>query len=118
MSRILLFYILPFLLPFIGFFTYRFLVTRGQPLLRHTPWFVLSAAGLALVIASLVTLALTGGWQSGGDYLPPRLEDGRIVPGEVRRPTDDVPEVVVDPMAEEPTPDEPTPDEPTGDDGG
>ena len=86
MLRIVVFYILPFLLPFIGFFTYRFLVTRGQPLLTNTPWFVLSAAGLALVSASLLSLALYGGWESEGDYLPPRVEDGRIVPGEMRRP--------------------------------
>ena len=86
MARIILFYILPFLLPFIGFFSYRLLVTRGRPLLENTPWFVLSAAGLGLVIVSLVTLALTGGWDRSGDYVPPRFEDGRIVPGEVRSP--------------------------------
>jgi hypothetical protein len=108
MSRIMLFYILPFLLPFIGFFTYRFLVTRGQPLLQNTPWFVLSAMGLALVIASLVTLALTGGWDQEGDYVPPRLEEGRIVPGEVRQPGRAGPPAVADP----------TPELPAGDDGG
>jgi hypothetical protein len=83
MLRILLFYILPFLLPFIGFFTYRYLVTDGRALLQNTPWFVLCVAGLALVIVSLVTLAFTGGWDTAGDYAPPRLEDGRIVPGRV-----------------------------------
>ena len=86
MLRIFLFYILPFLLPFVGFFTYRYLVTDGRALLQNTPWFILCVAGLALVIASLVTLALTGGWESQGDYAPPRLEDGRIVPGEMRQP--------------------------------
>ncbi len=86
MLRILLFYLLPFLLPFIGFFSYRLLVTRGQFLLRHTPWFVLCLAGLGLVIVTLLTLALSGGWQVGGDYAPPRLEGGQIVPGEVRPP--------------------------------
>ncbi len=86
MTRILLFYLLPFLLPFIGFFTYRFLVTRGRALLQNTPWFVLSTAGLGLVVVSLVSFALIGGWESGGDYVPPRLENGRIVPGEVRAP--------------------------------
>jgi len=84
MLRIVLFYLLPFLLPFIGYFTYRFLMTRGRPLLQQTPWYVLSVIGLVLVVASLVTLALTGGWQREGDYVPPHLEDGRIVPGMVR----------------------------------
>jgi hypothetical protein len=102
MARIVLFYILPFLLPFIGFFTYRFLVTRGQPLLQNTPWFVLSTAGLALVIASLVTLALTGGWDRSGDYVPPRVEDGRIVPGQVRSPAVEGPS---DAAADEPAAD-------------
>ncbi len=104
MLRILLFYILPFLLPFVGFFTYRYLVTRGQPLLQSTPWFVLSAAGLALVSVSLVTLALTGGWERGGDYVPPRIEDGRIVPGEVRRPADDPRTPSAEPAPAEPAP--------------
>jgi|GEM_PF-481784 len=90
MLRILLYYIVPFLLPFIGFFTYRYLVTDGRALLKNTPWFVLTVAGLALVIASLFTLALTGGSDVGGDYAPPRLEDGRIVPGEVRTPAGEV----------------------------
>jgi hypothetical protein len=83
MLRIVLFYILPFLLPFIGFFTYRYLVTDGRSLLQNTPWLILCIAGLALLIASLFTLALTGGWDTGGAYVPPRVEDGRIVPGEV-----------------------------------
>lgn len=89
MLRIILFYILPFLLPFIGYFIYNFLVTRGQPLLRQTPWFVLCVVGLVLVIASLVTLALTGGFERDGDYVPPHMEDGRIVPGTVRFGGDD-----------------------------
>ena len=92
MLRILLFYILPFLLPFIGFFTYRYLVTDGRALLQKTPWFVLTAAGLVLVIVSLFTLALVGGWDTEGEYAPPRLEDGRIVPGEVRVPAAEVPD--------------------------
>lgn len=83
MLRILLFYILPFLLPFIGFFTYRYLVTDGRALLQNTPWFVLCVAGLALVSVSLVTVALTGGWDTAGEYAPPSYEDGRIVPGRV-----------------------------------
>ncbi len=88
MLRILLFYLIPFLLPFVGYFTYRYLVTDGRALLENTPWFLLSVSGLGLVVASLLTLAFVGGWDAGGEYAPPRLEDGRIVPGEVRRPGD------------------------------
>ncbi len=89
MLRIFLFYVLPFLLPFIGFFAYRFLVTRGQALLDETPWFVLTVLGLALAIGTLVTVALTGGGEIDADYLPPRIEDGLIVPGEIRPPVAD-----------------------------
>lgn len=64
---------------------------------------MLSALGLALVILTLVTLALTGGWDREGDYVPPRVQDGRIVPGEVRRPDE------AEPVA---------PELPVGDDGG
>ena len=97
MLRIVLFYILPFLLPFIGFFTYRFLVTRGQAMVKETPWFILIVAGLGLAIVSLVTVALVGGGDKDADYQPPRIEDGRIVPGEITAPiadpdaTDDAP---------------------------
>ena len=89
MLRIVLFYILPFLLPFIGFFAYRFLVTRGQALLDQTPWFVLTVAGLGLAIGTLLTVALTGGGEIDADYAPPRFEDGRVIPGEVVAPIPD-----------------------------
>jgi hypothetical protein len=90
MLRILLYYVVPFLLPFVGFFTYRYLVTDGRTFLQNTPWFWLTTAGLALVVVSLFTIAFTGGWDVEGDYAPPRLEDGRIVPGEVRVPAGEV----------------------------
>ena len=89
MLRIVLFYVLPFLLPFIGFFTYRFLVTRGQAMVNETPWFILTVAGLGLAIGTLVTVALTGGGEINADYQPPRIEDGRIVPGEITAPVAD-----------------------------
>ena len=89
MLRIVLFYILPFLLPFIGFFLYRFLVTRGQPLLQSTPWFVLSVIGLFCVIASLFTLAFLPNGDPEGTYVPPHMEDGRLVPGQVVGPQDE-----------------------------
>jgi hypothetical protein len=96
MLRVLLYYVLPFLLPFVGFFTYRYLLTDGRALLQNTPWFVLTTAGLALVVVSLFTIAFTGGWDVEGDYRPPRFEDGRIVPGEVRVPAGEVIEEPVD----------------------
>lgn len=83
MVRILVEVVLPFLAPFLVFFGYRLLVTRGRGLLERTPWYVLITCGLALACLSLVSLAFTGGAEPGGAYRPARIEGGRIVPGEV-----------------------------------
>lgn len=81
--RILLEVVLPFLAPFALFALYRLLVTKGRPMLERAPWFLLTAAGLVLACAALVSLAFSGGWSAGGRYVPPHVENGRIVPGEV-----------------------------------
>ena len=47
---------------------------------------MLTATGLVLACASLVSLAFIGGEEPGGAYVPPHIEDGRIVPGEVKPP--------------------------------
>lgn len=84
MARIVLQVVLPFLAPFLAYFAYRLLVTRGRGLLERTPWYLLLTCGLALACVSLVSLAFTGGATPEGSYVPARIEDGRIVPGEVR----------------------------------
>lgn len=86
MLRVLLQVVLPFLAPFIIFGAWRLLVTRGRGFLGRTPWFLLTVAGMLLACVSLVTLAFLGGDAPGGEYLPSRIEDGRIVPGEVKPP--------------------------------
>jgi hypothetical protein len=86
MGRVLLQVVLPFLAPFILFGLYRLLVTRGRAVLERTPWFLLTVSGIVLACGSLVALALVGGDPPGGSYVPPRIEDGRIVPGEVKPP--------------------------------
>ncbi len=86
MARVLLQIVLPFLAHFVLFYLYRLLVTRGQGFLGSTPWFVLTASGLALACLGFVALAFTGGWEPGGEYVPPHLEGGRVVPGLVVRP--------------------------------
>ena len=84
--RIFLQFALPFLAPFLVFSAYRLLVTRGRGLLDRTPWFVLSVTGLVLACASLVSLAFLGGSPPGGTYVPPRIEGGQVLPGEVKPP--------------------------------
>jgi len=81
MLRVFIYYVLPFILPFLGYFAYVYLVTRGRRFLEDTPWVVLTISGLALVVVSLVSLALWGGAEYSGEYVPPSFEDGEIVPG-------------------------------------
>jgi hypothetical protein len=85
MTRQLLQY-LPFLLPFVGYAAY-IIVARSlgrSASWRTAPWLWLTTAGLVLVIAVLlVTWALDPREGIEGEYVPPRLEDGKIVPGHV-----------------------------------
>ena len=83
--RIVLQYLLPFLLPFLGYLGYRMLVDRGRGFLEDMPWYVLTVIGLALTVVSLVGLALLEGGSPDGVYVPPHVEDGRIVPGHVEQ---------------------------------
>ena len=77
MLRVFLQVALPFLAPFLAFAAYRLLVTRGRGFLGRTPWFLLTATGMLLACASLVSLAFLGGDPPGGAYVPSRIENGR-----------------------------------------
>lgn len=85
MVRVLLEIVLPFLAPFVLFYAYRLLVTRGQRFLA-TPWFLLTVVGLILACASLASLAFFGGQAPRGVYVPPHLENGKVVPGAMQPP--------------------------------
>ncbi len=68
MTRILLHYVLPILLPFIVYGVWRALARRkaqsasaAAPVWRDAPWTWLLIAGLGLACVGLVALALTGG---------------------------------------------------------
>ena len=51
--------------------------------LRKMPWVRLLGSGLVLGAASLVALAMIGGSDPEGTYVPASIVDGEIVPGEV-----------------------------------
>ncbi len=53
----------------------------GLPGLREGPWFWLVLAGLALMIAALVTTALLESHEPGGVYQAPHYLEGEIAPG-------------------------------------
>jgi len=90
MSRVLVEYIIPLLLPTVAWliwwqFRGRYLPSpEGAPnSLREGPWFWLLLSGLLLTGASLVATALFTGYDAGGRYVPPHWEGGQVVPGRV-----------------------------------
>jgi hypothetical protein len=87
MIRVILSYGLPFLLPFGAYFVYIAFAKRAEAKgirWQEAPWVSLAIAGLALVIASFVATGLFTGADPAGTYVPPRMEDGKIVPGHVK----------------------------------
>lgn len=89
MSRVLLQYVLPLLLPTLIFvlwtwFTRHHGSAQGTiSKLQEGPWFWLILAGVALMAAGLIHTALTAGGEAGSRYIAPRYEDGRVVPGRI-----------------------------------
>jgi len=89
MTRIFLTYVLPLLLPSAIYITWVWYARRQHdhesddpiPGLRRGPLFWNILAGLALMMAGLVAIALTSGVApDSGEYQSPKLKDGKIVP--------------------------------------
>lgn len=85
--RYALLFLLPFLLygAWLAVARYRAQGHRNDPNWEDVPLLRLSVAGLALVIVGLFSLALFQGEDTGGTYIPPRVQDGVVAPGEIRR---------------------------------
>lgn len=84
MIRIILTRLALFLLPFALYGLYLFLLRWRPDIARpQTPWTGLFIAGLSLVVMSFVVLGLTEGESIEGVYIPPHVENGKIVPGHV-----------------------------------
>ncbi len=85
MLKKLLFTVVPMLVPFVLYGIYwwgaRRRTSRG---LSDVPWTMLFAAGMVLMIIGLATLRFLSGYETGLEYSPARLEDGRIVPAETK----------------------------------
>jgi hypothetical protein len=77
MIRIVLVRLLIFLVPFALYEIYRAIAQRTRP----RPWPALFIAGLALVAASFVYVGLTEGSAPDERYVPPHIENGKLVPG-------------------------------------
>ena len=90
MSRVLLQYVLPLLLPTIIWLLWWLAFGRNRSTaegvnirIEQGPWFWLILGGLALLGLSLIYTAITHGFDPRGIYVAPRWEGGRVVPGRV-----------------------------------
>jgi Family of unknown function (DUF6111) len=87
MLRILLQYLLPLLLPFLVYLAYVALARGYAPgWLNDAPWPHLAVAGVVLMAISLFTWGLMSGAPADHVYVPPRFEDGRVVPSTTVEP--------------------------------
>ncbi len=88
MTRIMLQYLLPLLLPFVLYIGWvwvsRQINPKAEPWrVAEGPWFWLIGAGFTLMAGGLIYLGLSSGSDPGGTYQPPRYEGGKIIPGRV-----------------------------------
>jgi hypothetical protein len=88
MSRVIIQYVLPLLLPTLIFIGWLALTrkpdeTRAETMarLQGGPWYWLVVAGFTLMAAGLIYLGLSHDDPPESVYVPPRVEDGRIIPG-------------------------------------
>lgn len=86
MARIILFYVLAFVLPFASYLMWlRFERWRERlpPEKRPLPWVPLLAVALALALVVTLGQAFFGGEPAGGRYVPAHMEGDRLVPGRI-----------------------------------
>lgn len=85
MARIILLQLMLFATPFLVWAGWVLVMRRRRAagVFDDAPLAALIIAGVLLCVAALFAMALTGGAEPGGTYVPPRYEDGRIVPGHV-----------------------------------
>ena len=75
--------VLPFILPTLIYAGYVATVrARGGSGNSEMPWIWLAGAGALLVIVTFVAAALLGGAPPTDRYVAPKIENGKIVPGQ------------------------------------
>ena len=91
MLRILLEYAMPIALPsllYLAWLAYenQRIARGGEGVLRRLedgPWAWLIAGGVVLAVAGTALLAVIGETGTEGHYVPPRVENGQVVPGHI-----------------------------------
>ena len=86
MPRILLTIVLPLLLPTALYLLWVNTLRparEGSAISRTAPWLWLAGAGVALLAIVLFVVTVHFGAPQEGVYVPPRWENGRIIPGHI-----------------------------------
>ena len=89
MIRVALFQLMLFLLPFIVYFGFLYLRRQqeeAEGIWHDVPLFYLTMAGCALIALGFIGFASFSGAPTDAEYVPAIIEDGKIVPGKMRRP--------------------------------
>lgn len=82
MIRVVLINLLLFSAPFLATWAWmRFIATHKPDAVKRRHYAIAALAGLALVVASLMTYRVSTGNAPSGTYVPPSFQDGEIVPG-------------------------------------
>lgn len=88
MLRVVLLNIALFSLPFTFYALYFYANERRQNVVTVTwsrmPFAILLQTGVGLIIIGMLITAYVGGEDAGGTYVPARMENGKLVPGEVQ----------------------------------
>ncbi len=91
MGRIFIMFIVPLVLPTVGWIIWRVFLAKPtlgpdgtplDPLDEALPWGWLAPAGVVALVVVLGSLAFYGGARPGDVYVSPRLVDGKVVPGQ------------------------------------
>lgn len=81
MGRVLVTIIFPLVLPTVLYLVWR--LWFGRTVIGSSTWVWLLVAGLALSSLTLILLSVDFGSPRDGVYVPPHVENGRVVPGHV-----------------------------------
>lgn len=88
MTRILITYLLPLVLPAIAWYVWQYLSPsrsrdpEKKPGWEDAPWDKLGIAGVVLLAVTLGSFAVFTGAEPGNVYEPAHVVDGKVVPGQ------------------------------------